>query len=318
MAEKQKRSALARVLGFFWALIKFVLVLAIIAGLGVGIYWGGYYAYWGIVSPITSNTNAINLLQDDLEAARSELGQELAARNEKIAQLSIQMADSEERMAGLEKELAARDARMAEFEVELAARDARLEEALLDRDQQIADLRSELSSQSERMANSEERLTGLKDELDAGAAQMAKLEESLIDRDQQIADLDTEFNSQSERMADLNASLADLEAEVAKPEEEIARLKLQALLLKASQEAIKAHVHLLENNAGTAQEELGLVKASLEAAFELGDEEAQAAISQLQERLADVVRDIEESPFTAAEELEVLWLGIDALIGPSN
>jgi len=85
VAEERKRSPLARVLGFFWALIKLILVLAIIAALGVGIYWGGYYAYWGIVSPIASNTNAINLLQDDLEAARTELSQELAAQNERIA-----------------------------------------------------------------------------------------------------------------------------------------------------------------------------------------------------------------------------------------
>jgi chromosome segregation ATPase len=320
VAEKQKKSALARVLGFFWALIKLILVLAVIAALGVGIYWGGYYAYWGIVSPIASNTNAINLLQDDLGVIRDELGQELAAQlaaqNQKIAQLSTQMADSEERMAGLEEKLVARDARMAEFEEELAARDARLKEALVDRDQRIVDLQSELSTQSKRVASYEEQLAGLKDRLDAGAAQMADLEEALVDRDQRIADLVTELSSQGERIADLNADLAEIEAEVARPEEEIARLKLQALLLKASQEAIKAHIHLIENNAGTAQEELGLVKDSLEDSFALGDEEAQAAISELQDRLADVMRDIKESPFTATGELEILWRGIDALIGP--
>lgn len=305
--EKQKRSPLARILGFFWALIKFILVLAIIVALGVGIYWGGYYAYWGIVSPIASNTKAINLLQDDLEAARSELDRELTAQDEKITQLSTQMANYEEQIAGLEHELAAGAARIAE-----------LEESLVDRDQRIADLEEKLSSQSERVADHEERITGLKDELDAKAARITELEESLVDRDQRIADLERGLSSQNEGVAELGARLAELEAEVTTPEEEIARLNVQALLLKASQEAIKARIRLIQNNPGAAKEELGLVGASLSTAFELGDEEAKAAISELQDRLADVMRDIDEKPFAVAEELEILWRGIDALIGPSD
>ena len=307
VTEKKKRSALARILGFFWTLIKFILVLAIIAALGVGIYWGGYYAYQGIVSPIASNTKAINLLQDDLEAARSELSRELAAQNEKIAQLSTQLADYEERITGLQDELTAGTARIAE-----------LEKALVDGDQRMADLESELSSQSERVAGYAERLTGLKDELDARATQIAGLEESLVDRDQRIADLEKGLSSQNEGMAELGARLAELKAEAVAPEEEIARLNVQALLLKASQEAIKASIRLVQNNPGAAKEELGLVEASLRAAFELRDEEARAAISELQDRLADVMRDIDENPFAATEELEILWRSMDALIGPSD
>ncbi len=318
MAEKQKKSASARVLGFFWALIKLVLVLAIIAALGVGVYWAGYYAYQGIISPIASNTNAINLLQDDLEAGRSELIQELADQSEQIAQLSAQMADAQERMAEMEETLAARDARMAEFERELAAGDARLKEALADRDQQTADLQSELSAQSERVASHEEQLAGLKDALDAGAARIADLEEALVDRDQRIADLVAELSAQGETIANLDANLAELQAEVARPEEEITRLKFQDLLLKASQEAIKARIRLIQNNPGAAKEELRLVEASLRAAFELGDEEARAAVSDLQDRLAEVMRHIDENAFAATEELEILWRGIDVLIGPGD
>jgi len=307
VTEKKKRSPLARILGFFWALIKFILVLAIIAALGVGIYLGGYYAYWGIVSPIASNTNAINLLQDDLETVRSELGQELAAQNEKIAQLSTQLADYEERIAGLKDELTAGDARIAE-----------LEKALVDGGQRIADLESELTSQDERVADYEEGMMGLKDEMDAQATRIAGLEESLADRDQRIADLEKGVSSQNEGVAELGARLTELKAEAVAPEEEIARLNVQALLLKASQEAIKASIRLIQNNPGAAKEELGLVGASLSTAFELGDEEAKAAISELQDRLADVMRDIDENPFAATEELEILWRSIDALIGPSD
>ncbi len=307
MPEKQKRSPLARILGFFWALIKFILVLAIIVALGVGIYWGGYYAYWGIVSPIASNTNAINLLQDDLETVRSELSRELAAQNEKTAQLSTQVADYEERITGLKDELTAGVARIAE-----------LEEALVDGDQRMADLESELSSQNERVAGYEEGIAGLKDDLDAKAARIAKLEETLVDRDRRIADLETGLSSQSDRAAGLDARLVELETKAGVPAEEIAGFKVQVLLLKASQEAIKARIRLIQNNPGAAKEELGLVGASLSAAFELGDEEAKAAISELQDRLADVMRDIDENPFAAAEELEILWRGIDALIGPSD
>ena len=140
---------------------------------------------------------------------------------------------------------------------------------------------------------------------------------NIFDGDQRIADLEKGLSSQSEGVAELGARLAELEAEAVAPEEEIARLNVQDLLLKASQEAIKARIRLIQNNPGAAKEELGLVGASLSAAFELGDEEAKAAISELQDRLADVMGDITENPFAATEELEILWRGIDALIGLS-
>ena len=328
MSEERKKSPLARVLGFFWTLIKFILVLAVIAALGIGIYWGGYYAYWGIVSPIASNTKAINLLQDDLDAARNELGRELTAQNEKDAQLSTQMADYGERIASLEEEVVAKATRIAELEKELSSQSERaaddeeritvLEDELGAKAARIAELEKNLSSQSERVAGYAERLTGLKDELDARATQIAGLEVSLIDGDQRIADLEKGLSSQNEGVAELAARLAELEAEAVAPEEEIAWLKVQSLLLKASQEAIKARIRLIQNNPGAAKEELELVEASLMAAFELGDDEARAAISNLQDRLADVMRDITENPFAASEGLEILWRGIDALIGPSD
>ncbi|MFQ6057941.1 MAG: hypothetical protein ACE5MB_03545 [Anaerolineae bacterium] len=254
----ERRSVWSRIWGFFWGLIKLILALAVIAALGVGIYYGGLYAYYGILSPINSNTNAINVLQGDLETAQRDFGRELQVRDERIAHLAEQIAQ----LAAQQEAIKA------------------LEEKLASQDQQVVALQEALAAHQEALAAADKGLTGLETKL-AGI-------EKAMDR---------------------------LAAQAAAPEAEITRLKVQALLLQASSQALKARMRLMQNNAGLAKEELGLMEPTLEAMARLGDEETRGTVEGLRARLEATLAAIDENPFVASEELDILWHEINATIG---
>jgi predicted RNase H-like nuclease (RuvC/YqgF family) len=247
----ERRSVWSRIGGFLWGLVKLILALAVIVALAVGIYYIGLYAYYGILAPINSNTNVLNLLQRDLEEARQEFDQELQARDKQIAQLEKQLG-------------------------------------------QLAIEQEEVKTLEETVADQIQRLAALGDTLAMADAGLTELEA---------------------RLADLAREMDALAMEVATPKAEMARLRIRTLLLQASSHALKARIWLMQNNAGLAKEELRLIEPTLESIEQMGGKEIQEVAEDLRTRLDATLEAIDENPFLASEELDILWHEINEALG---
>ena len=93
-----------------------------------------------------------------------------------------------------------------------------------------------------------------------------------------------------------------------------AKADLQVLLLKASAKALKARIHLAEEEAGLAERDLAECDAALEAAMALADEKAKIALQEIRTSIVELKDSVEAHTFPIAT-LEIVSDKIDALIG---
>ena len=112
----------------------------------------------------------------------------------------------------------------------------------------------------------------------------------------------------------LYGELDTLRDEIAVPNRVAAAFVRRLILLQAWGEILKARMHLLEDNAGSARQALALARANLERVILLSTEPEAEALIAMRERLdaADVA--IEERPFVAINELEIIWRDLDTFI----
>ena len=97
---------------------------------------------------------------------------------------------------------------------------------------------------------------------------------------------------------------------------EVRHLRVQALLLKAGGQVLRARIHLMQNNAGEAQRQLRSAALTLATAADLADEETAARIHLLQTRLNSALHTMGSTPFVAPDAIETLWQDIQATIQP--
>ena len=110
----------------------------------------------------------------------------------------------------------------------------------------------------------------------------------------------------------------DISANADRFQEEVANVatkaRFQVLLLKASAKALKARIHLAEEEAGLAERDLAECDAALEAAEALADEKAEIALQEIRTSIVELKESIEAHTFPLAT-LEIVSDKIDALIG---
>lgn len=175
-----------------------------------------------------------------------------------------------------------------------------LEGRLNDQSQRIAQLEAESAAEREALSQSETGLAQQEEILADQAATLSELEASLEAQSQAIANLEQSLD-------DLDAALSQLEGSVAGPETAVTRLQRQVSLLQMQQAALKARLHLSENNAGQAQSALEEARQPLRRLGSLASPAERGALAEIEEQLEAVTVAIEEQPFTAVQELEILW-----------
>ncbi len=111
-----------------------------------------------------------------------------------------------------------------------------------------------------------------------------------------------------------STELGDLKGKIALQEERMAGFQLQVLLLKASGKALKARIHLAEEEAGLAKRDLRECDVALEAAMAFADEETKASLKELRASITELREGIEAETFPLTT-LEILIDRIDNLIG---
>lgn len=315
-------SVAARTAGCLWRLIK--LFIAIVVGilLGVLLYYGGLYAYWGILAPINSNHNAINALDGDLRRTREVWEAELRVRDERIRLLSEQLQQRSQTTDALEERLVAQLRDQGEA---LRRQAASEQEALRTQIASFEDQRQALieavGNQDQRVAVLEESLQAQQEALQAQKEQIAQivtaqgtLETAIAETAEKlggdIAALQEDFGAE---MSGLETDLGTLQGQIGGPEAELAQLRERTLLLKAAAQVLRVRIRLVQNNPGGAKGDLTQLDGTLAVIGDLPGVEADA-IADLRDQVAQLQTALDENPFVVAEQLDVLWLAITDLI----
>jgi len=198
---------------------------------------------------------------------------------------------------------------------------ARVEMLQRDLQNTRADWNTDLTEQGQRISILESDLAAQRERLAALEGDLGRMDELLTVQGETLSELQTALDSAEDttgRLGDdveaLYGELDTLRAEMADPNRAIAAFERRLILLQAWGEILKARLHLLENNAGSARQALALARANLEQVIALSPEPEAEALSAIQERLDAADMTIEERPFVALNELEIVWRDLDTFI----
>ena len=211
-----------------------------------------------------------------------------------VAPIQANTAD----IADIETRLAEIDAQLTELESNQTSAVVEQSGALVDFQADMVDRAAELEG---RLAEAESRLN------DAESTEADLMGE--------LDDLSTSLDAQTDTLIGMEARLAVLEEEIPGAAE-MHEFNRQLLLMRAWQEILKARVRLVQSNAGAAYEELLIAQATLQLAYDASQPEHRPALEPIMARLADVIEEMEDNPFAATEDLEIVWHDLDRLINP--
>ncbi|MFQ5812891.1 MAG: hypothetical protein ACE5I2_06860 [Anaerolineae bacterium] len=156
-------------------------------------------------------------------------------------------------------------------------------------------LATELDGLNDEMGQADAEIDKFKAELEKADAEGDRLREDLRE------DLTEDISANADRLQEEATYVAT-------------KAKLQVLLLKASAKALKARIHLAEEEAGLAERDLAECDASLEAAMALADEKTKIALQEIRTSIVELKDSVEARTFPLAT-LEIVSDKIDALIG---
>jgi chromosome segregation ATPase len=198
---------------------------------------------------------------------------------------------------------------------------ARVEMLQRDLENTRADWNTDLTEQGQRISILENDLAAQRERLAALEGDLGRMDELLTVQGETLSELQTALDSAEDttgRLRDdveaLYGELDTLRAEMADPNRAMSAFERRLILLQAWGEILKARLHLLENNAGNARQALALARANLEQVIALSPEPEAEALSAIQERLDAADMTIEERPFVALNELEIVWRDLDTFI----
>jgi chromosome segregation ATPase len=178
---------------------------------------------------------------------------------------------------------------------------------LTEQGQQISALESDLATQKERIAALEADIERMDEIMTAQGETLNVLQTTLYGTEEMTGQLGDEVEV-------LYGELDILRDEMADPNRVAAAFERRLILLQAWGEILKARLHLLEDNPGNARQTLALARANLERVIALSPEPEAQALIAIQERLDAADTAIEERPFVAINELEIIWRDLDAFI----
>lgn len=184
-----------------------------------------------------------------------------------------------------------------------------------------ADWNTDLTEQGQRISALESDLATQRERIAALEADMGRMNEVLTAQGETLIELQSTLDGAEEATGQLGddvevlySELDTLRVEVAEPNRVAAAFERRLILLQAWEEILKARMHLLEDNAGNARQALAVAQANLERVIVLSPEPEAEALIAIQERLDAADTAIEERPFVAINELEIIWRDLDTFI----
>jgi len=198
---------------------------------------------------------------------------------------------------------------------------ARIEMLQRDIENTRADWNTELTEQGQRISALESDLAVQRERITALEGDMGRMDELLTAQGETLSELQAALDSTEETTGQLGGDvealygeLDTLRDEIADPNRVAAAFERRLILLQAWGEILKARQHLLEDNPGNARQALALARANLERVILLSPEPEAEALIAIRERLDAADTAIEERPFVAMNELEIIWRDLDTFI----
>lgn len=174
---------------------------------------------------------------------------------------------------------------------------------LAEQRERTAQLEADLTAEREARSELENQLTQQGKTL-AAQAELAAEQQA---QGQVITGLGESIDALDLFMNDLDTTVAQVEQDLNSPDRGVARLQVQTLVLQMQQALLKSRLHLTENNAGQAQQALEQAQQALETLNEVTPSDDQGKLAEIEAQLKAVNAAIEEQPFVAIQELEILW-----------
>ncbi len=151
------------VVGFFRFLFIVLLVLAIIAAVSAGVYYGVPWVYQNVIDPINSNSSRIAALEGQVERVQSQLAENQATLQEQMAQMEADLmalqenvASQNEQIEGLEQRIRRSEQRITRLETSLAAD----EEAISAITEELKGVQEDLASDISALQETQQKLQG--------------------------------------------------------------------------------------------------------------------------------------------------------------
>lgn len=274
---------------FLWALVKVVLVLALIAALSFGGYLGIRElgeSYLDLSAETVETASRVELLRSDVNT------------------LMENDTNNRRQSSAVQNELTEMDGRISAVERELAA---------------------DLEAQSEQLAALEARL----DEMAAAGAVISDninllndgigaLQTDIVNLGSDLDSLGGEVDSLESDVSGLDSETAAIQESLANPlaaTEDVAELRQTLSLFRVWELVARARLRLLESNPGLALLDVQAAQLALSAVSENASEEMAATLEPIQQRLDLSASSLPDDSVTAARDLETAWEALDRLLG---
>lgn len=274
---------------FLWALVKVVLVLAVIAALGFGGYLGVRElgeAYLDLSAESVETASRVDLLRSDVN--------------------SLMESDTNNRResSAVNNDLTALDGRISAVERGLSA-------DLVQQSEQLSVLESRINEMADAGVVISDNVTLLNDGIGALQSDIVTLGSDLDSLGGEVDGLQSEVTGLGSETAALQETLVDPLAAT----EDVEALRQTLALFRVWELVARARLRLLEDNPGLALADVQAAQSAVSVILETASEETAAALAPIQQRLDLAAASLPDDPITAGRDLETAWEMLDELLG---
>jgi chromosome segregation ATPase len=282
--------------GFFYRLgrafvnlLKLVLLLIVLVGIGVAA-WFGY-------QELTRSFNSL-ATRNDLNAQRIE-----ALRSD-VSTLTTERAAQESQLDTLEEEVSTLDAEVAAMTEQLSADLEHQQEVLAQLETELTGLVASANVITENVDNLSAGVIALQGDVNENIAAVDELGGNVDELGTNVTDLNQEFGSLETEVMGVSG-----EAMTA-----VTELGQAVTLFRAWEMVYRARLRLLEQNAGLARQDVAVAQALLTMLVENSGGEPGETLAAVQQRLDLASAGLPTDPDTAVRDLESAWEMLDAIL----
>jgi chromosome segregation ATPase len=270
---------------FLWALVKVVLVLAVIVALGFGGYLGIRElgeAYLDLSAETVETASRVDLLRSDVNT------------------LMANDTNNRRESSAVNNDLTALDGPISAVEREIS----------VDLEQQSEQL-SVLESRIDDMAGAGVVISDNVTLLNGG---IGALQSDIVTLGSDLDTLGGEVDGLQSEVVGLGSDMAALQETLEDPlaaTEDVEALRQTLALFRVWELVARARLRLLEDNPGLALADVQAAQAAVETILETAVEETVASLTPVQQRLDLAAASLPDDPLTAGRDLETAWESLD-------
>ncbi len=286
---------------FFGLLIRSLLIVLLIVGLGIG----GLYLFNEAVVSSNNFRASLNAFESRVNLLRSDVDNLMATEREQrqaLGQLRTDTSSLEVEVSSLANSLESQNQALTALEAALAT-------AVADNEAALATLQEGLLALQSDLNESNSSIDALGGDLDGVRGDFNTLRQE----NQQLA------SQMDSDITDLAQQVDDALAAVATNTAEMVELQRTVRLFRVWELVTRARLQLVEQNVGLARNDLNQVLTVVEQMIALAeaeaDEELVAGLTAVQLRLELALTNLDDSAILAARDLETAWDLLDDLLG---